>query len=72
MIKIFFAQHQCQAGTTKTQFRKGFVFFSRETSFPDGFNLPYAMEGMVDGIAWINIDSYFLEFSGKAEEEIVT
>jgi len=25
------------------------------------------MERMVDGIACINIDSYFLEFSGKAE-----
>jgi len=30
------------------------------------------MEGMVDGIAWINIDSYFLEFSGKAEKVLVT
>jgi hypothetical protein len=30
------------------------------------------MEGMVNGIACINIDSYFLEFSGKAEEEYVT
>jgi len=25
------------------------------------------MEGVMDGIACINIDSYFLEFSGKAE-----
>jgi len=61
------AKHQCQAVTAKSQFCKSVVFFSGEASFADGFNLPYAMEGVVDGIAWINIDSYFLEFSGKAE-----
>jgi len=61
------AEHQCQAVAAKVQFCKGIVFFSGEASFTDGLNLSNAMEGMVDGIACINIDGYFLEFSGKAE-----
>jgi len=42
------------------------VFFPGEASFANGFNLSQAVEWVVDGIAFVNIDSYFLESSGKA------
>lgn len=66
MIEIFLAKHQGQAVAAKIQFCKMVVFFPGEASFANGFNLSQAVEWVVDGIAFVNIDSYFLESSGKA------
>ncbi len=58
-LEILLAQQQRQTITIKIQFCKNIALFSGKTSFADGSDTADAMVGMMNGIAFTNVNKLF-------------